>query len=96
MFLFGSNVTEGQSAAGTSIIRFHNHVCIRLICTVMCSGSFSNLLDVNYTASWRARGDRIDFVLTANTSQKWLGIGFTDKQMTVGIVIQLHCNNIVH
>ena len=86
MFLFGSNITESQSAAGTNVMRFHNRVCVKFICTVTCSGGVNNLLGVNYTASWRAREDRIDFVLTANTSQKWLAIGFTDKQMTVGIL----------
>ena len=50
----------------------------------LCSGSVSFFsMDVFYTASWRAREDRVDFVLAANTSKQWLAIGFTDKQMMV-------------
>ena len=59
---------------------------LSLFFAVLCSGSASFFaMDVNYTASWRAREDRVDFVLVANTSQRWLAIGFTDKQMMVYI-----------
>ena len=47
-------------------------------------------MDVNYTASWRARDDRVEFVLVASTSRQWLSIGFTDEQMMVGIVVQCY------
>ena len=40
-------------------------------------------MDVNYTASWRVREDRVDFTLSANISQQWLSVGFTDKRMMV-------------
>jgi len=91
VFLFGSNIVEGQSAAGVYMC-MHLHVCTNpcvtfTFFTVMCSGSvhfFS--MDFNYMASWRARENRIEAMLVANISQQWLSIGFTDKNMMVSLV----------
>jgi len=49
-------------------------------------------MDVHYTASWRARGDKIEFIITGNVSDEWLGIGFTDKQRMVSLVLQMIIN----
>lgn len=46
-------------------------------------------MDVYYTASWRARGDKIEFIITGNVSDEWLGIGFTDKQRMVSLVFNI-------
>ena len=98
-FLFGPDIVEGQSAAGMHVTRYSN-LCVKFVFAVLCSGSASYFSrDVSYTASWRAREDRVEFVLAANTSQQWLAIGFTDKQMMVGIVIQCYihsCNDFVY
>ena len=59
----------------------------------MCSGSVSFFsMGINYTASWRALQNRIDFVLAANASQQWLSIGFTDEQFMVCVIINQSCN----
>ena len=86
VFLFGSGVAEGQSAAGMYIVIRFTNLCMKLNFTVMCSGNASYFsMDIIYTASWSAQEDRVDFVLAANSSQQWLSIGFTDKQMMVSV-----------
>jgi len=59
--------------------------CYLSIYLGLCSGYAEYFsMGVNYTASWRARGNNIEFIVTGNVSDVWLGIGFTDKQMMVG------------
>ena len=66
---------------------------IKFLFVVMCSGSISLFsMDINYTASWRAHQNRIDFVLVANASQQWLSIGFTDEQFMVCVITNQSCN----
>ena len=36
----------------------------------------------NYTANWRARGERVEFELTG-VGQGWVGIGFSHNQAMV-------------
>ena len=36
----------------------------------------------SYTASWRGRGDRVEFVLTGE-GDGWVGIGFSHNRMMV-------------
>ena len=46
-------------------------------------------MGVFYTASWRARESIIEFIVTGNVSDEWLGIGFTDKQMMVSLCVSI-------
>ena len=43
----------------------------------------------NYTANWRTRGDRVEFILTGEV-QGWVGIGFSHNQMMVTILFVFH------
>lgn len=92
VFLFGPDVVEAQSAAGRKIqSSFQICIFVKFTFIVMCSGSANFFpMGVNYTASWRARDDKVEFTLVANSSRQWLAIGFTDKQRMVGIVVQCH------
>ena len=38
----------------------------------------------NYTADWRGRGNRVEFVLTGR-GQGWVGIGFSENRIMVMI-----------
>ena len=38
----------------------------------------------SYTADWRGRGNRVEFVLTGR-GQGWVGIGFSENRMMVMI-----------
>ena len=42
-----------------------------------------------YTARWRARGDRVEFELTAR-GQGWVGIGFSHDRMMVTILLSCY------
>ena len=47
---------------------------------VSCSDG--NDQDCQYIATWRTRGDRVEFNILAQT-QGWVGIGFSTNQMMV-------------
>ena len=44
--------------------------------------SDGNNQDCQYIATWRTRGDRVEFTIAAQT-QGWVGIGFSTNQMMV-------------
>ena len=44
--------------------------------------SDGNNQDCQYIATWRTRGDRVEFNIAAQT-QGWVGIGFSTNQMMV-------------
>ena len=41
-----------------------------------------NNQDCQYIATWRTRGDKVEFNIVAQT-QGWIGIGFSTNQMMV-------------
>ena len=55
--------------------------------TAICFGRVELLSTDNassYTANWRGRGNRVEFVLTGR-GQGWVGIGFSENRMMVMI-----------
>ena len=45
--------------------------------------------DCQYIATWRTRGDRVEFTIAAQT-QGWVGIGFSTNQMMVSTFCEYH------
>ena len=58
---------------------YHVAACFGRV-PVYCSDV--NNQDCQYIATWRTRGDRVEFNIAAQT-QGWVGIGFSTNQMMV-------------
>ena len=44
----------------------------------------------SYTASWRGRGNRVEFELTSR-GRGWVGIGFSENRIMVTIICYFYC-----
>ena len=66
----------------------NNHLIYLIVSiTAICFGRVELLSSDNassYTAYWRERGNRVEFVLTGR-GQGWVGIGFSENRMMVMI-----------
>ena len=59
------------------------------------SCSDGNNQDCQYIATWRTRGDRVEFNIVAQT-QGWVGIGFSTNQFMVSCFYKYHYDQLHH